>query len=156
MFRFKWLGCVSHMQLSAAISRSLFEAITLHLISRKISLFFHWEAQSFNLLKSQKLMSHFFVSNKIQNIKHHFETNKGLMLFGLCSFICSILQAHFSLSLGSNFCISPYLMSFSWYLFANIVEYYQTVHPPPSTPTHLNFLALIPTHPHPLTPTYPK
>ena len=66
------------MPLSAAISRSLFEAITRHVVSRKISLFFPWEAQLFNLLKSQKLMSvTFYVSNKIQNIRqHHFETNK--------------------------------------------------------------------------------
>ena len=33
--------CVIHIPLSAAISRSFFEAITFHLVSRKISLFFH-------------------------------------------------------------------------------------------------------------------
>ena len=57
LFMFKWLGWVIHMQLSAAIPHSLFEAITFHLINQKKFFFFHWEAQSFNLLKHQKLMS---------------------------------------------------------------------------------------------------
>ena len=41
MFTFKWLRCKSHVPLSAAISCSLFEAITFHLLSHKISLFLH-------------------------------------------------------------------------------------------------------------------
>ena len=76
----------------------------------------------------------------IQNIRqHHFETNKRVN-FWLYSLICSILQAqlkgqcrlmtnfetsiykHFSLFLGSNFCISPYLMRLSRYAFANMVN----------------------------------
>ena len=57
MFTFNWIGCVSHMPLSAAISRLLFEAIAFNLVSRKIYLSFQWEAQSFNLLKSRKLIS---------------------------------------------------------------------------------------------------
>ena len=57
LFTFKWLGCVSHIPLSLVISHSFFTAITVHLASCKISFFFHWEAPSFNLWKSQKLMS---------------------------------------------------------------------------------------------------
>ena len=45
------------MPLSVAIPGSLFEAVTFHLVSRKISFFFHWEAQSFNPLKPQDLIS---------------------------------------------------------------------------------------------------
>ena len=83
---------------------------------------------------------HSLVSNMIQNIRqHHFETNKRVN-FWLYSLICSILQAQLkgqcrlmtnfetsiykpcSLFLGCNFCISPYLMRFSRYTFANMVS----------------------------------
>ena len=42
---------------SVAVPFSLFEAVTFHLVSRKTSLFFHCEAQSFNSLKPQELIS---------------------------------------------------------------------------------------------------
>ena len=89
MFTFNWAGYVSHMPLSAAISHSFFEAIVFNLVSRKIYLFFQWETQSFNLLKSQKLISaNFLVSNKIQNIRqHYFKTNQVLSFDYALSFV---------------------------------------------------------------------
>ena len=35
LFTLKWLGCVSYMPLSVAISRSIFKVITFYLVSRK-------------------------------------------------------------------------------------------------------------------------
>ena len=74
------------MPLSTAISRSLFEAMTFHLVSRKISLFFRWEAQSFNLLKSQKLLSVTF-SRFQYDSKYHLETHNGLIIYYAVSFL---------------------------------------------------------------------
>ena len=45
------------MPLTAAIAGSLVKGITFDLVGQKILLFCHWEAQSFNLMKHQKLMS---------------------------------------------------------------------------------------------------
>ena len=53
----KWLECASYMSLSAAISRLFFKVITFDQASGGISLFFHWKAESFNLMKHQILMS---------------------------------------------------------------------------------------------------
>ena len=57
LFTFKWQECVSHITLSVSISCLLFKAMTFYLVSRRISFFFHWEVQSFSLLKYQKLTS---------------------------------------------------------------------------------------------------
>ena len=98
-------------------------------VSRKISLFFHWKAQLFNLLSPKNCCQpHFLVSNKIQSIRQHHFWNKLGVNFWLYSFICCPAQLegqwqilkhfyflpiykHFYLFLGSNFYISPCLMT---------------------------------------------
>ena len=51
----RWLGFASHVWLSAAISHSLVKAITFDHFSHKSLFFFRWKAQSFNLIKLQKI-----------------------------------------------------------------------------------------------------
>ena len=51
----RWLGFARHVWLSAAISHSLVKAITSDHFSRKSLFFFRWKAQSFNLIKLQKI-----------------------------------------------------------------------------------------------------
>ena len=61
------------MLLSATISCSLVTAITFDLVSQKILFFFHWKAQSFNLIKHQNLMSATF---------SHFQQGQNIRLYG--------------------------------------------------------------------------
>ena len=130
--------------LSAAISHSLFEAITFHLVSHKILLFFH--SGKLNHLtywtSTNWCQPHFIVSNKIQNIRQHrFEANKWLIFYyalsrilqvqleGQCGLmtnfetLVSPIYKHFSLFFGGNFCISPYLMSFMYKVYIYIYIY---------------------------------
>ena len=46
-----------HMPLALAVSHSIVKAITFDLAGHKNSFFFHWKAQSFNLMKHQRLIS---------------------------------------------------------------------------------------------------
>ena len=76
---------VSNMPLPAAISCSIIKDTTFDLVCQKISLvcqkvsfFFYWKAQSFNLIKHQKLMSVTF-SPFLNKVPNNFGTNKGLI-----------------------------------------------------------------------------
>ena len=64
---------------SPAISRSLFKAITFHLINGQILIFIHYGAQSFNLLKHQKLIMR--VLFKIQDNLFLVRPTTCMMLF---------------------------------------------------------------------------
>ena len=94
------------MPLSSAISHSIFEGIS-HLVSCKILLFFHpGELNHLTYSNPKNLCQpHFLVSSKIQNIRqHHFEANKGLILYYALSFI-----AHCRSSWKVNIYINIYI-----------------------------------------------
>ena len=87
--------------LPATISCSLVKGTTFDLVSQKISFFFHWKAQSFHLMKHQKLIqSHFLIFNKVQNIRQYnliFDYAQMKILF-LEILTCSILRSSSTVS----------------------------------------------------------
>ena len=95
----KWLGYVSHCQPQSLVH--LLKAQLLTWSAKKISFFFHWKAQSFHLMKHQKLIqSHFLIFNKVQNIRQYnliFDYAQMKILF-LEILTCSILRSSSTVS----------------------------------------------------------
>ena len=113
------------MRLSSAISHSIFEAIIFHLVSCKILLFFHpGELNHLTYSNPKNLCQpHFLVSSKIQNIRqHHFEVNKGLILYYSLSFIAHC-RSSWKVNIYINIYIYIYIYTYTIYIRYTYIIY---------------------------------